>query len=312
MGGIMLAMVESVDHVTETAKLLPTVPIVALVETARGLERITEIAAAKGTFRLAFGIGDFRRDTGFGRARPPWPCARSRFTIAAKAASLPGAIDGPTVGSRSALRLSEATAVSAEFGMTGKICLTPDQCPTVNEGLSPSQEEISWAREFFAGLSATAAKSAMVRTFRVSRGRAKFSNWRVPTVSRFPSSMTRLYTSRRRRTPTTTDRSLPTPATDGVRSPVGGDQIGGLLADDDAGCVGVPAHDARHHRGVGDSKAIDATDPQFGVDHAGLVAAHSAGSDRVVEGVRAWNCPIARSRVSSSSRVACSGRTSGR
>ena len=66
VGGVMLAMVESVDHVTETAKRLPNVPIVALVETARGLERITEIAAAKGTFRLAFGIGDFRRDTGFG------------------------------------------------------------------------------------------------------------------------------------------------------------------------------------------------------------------------------------------------------
>src|SRR3954468_1828203 len=48
IGGVMLAMVESVDHVTETAKRLPNDPIVALVETARGLERITEIAAAKG------------------------------------------------------------------------------------------------------------------------------------------------------------------------------------------------------------------------------------------------------------------------
>jgi len=148
-GGVMLAMVESVDHVTETAKRLPGVPIVALVETARGLERITEIAAAKGTFRLAFGIGDFRRDTGFGENPATLAYARSRFTIAAKAAHLPGPIDGPTVGS-SALKLAEATAVSAEFGMTGKICLTPDQCPTVNEGLSPSQEEISWAQEFFA------------------------------------------------------------------------------------------------------------------------------------------------------------------
>jgi citrate lyase subunit beta / citryl-CoA lyase len=149
VGGVMLAMVESVDHVTETARRLPDVPIVALVETARGLERITEIAAAKGTFRLAFGIGDFRRDTGFGDNPATLAYARSRFTIAAKAAQLPSAIDGPTVGS-SARKLSEATAVSAEFGMTGKICLTPEQCATVNEGLSPSQEEISWAREFFA------------------------------------------------------------------------------------------------------------------------------------------------------------------
>ena len=149
IGGIMLAMVESVDHVTETAKRLPDVPIVALVETARGLERISEIASAKGTFRLAFGIGDFRRDTGFGDNPATLAYARSRFTIAAKAAHLPSAIDGPTVGS-STLKLSEATAVSAEFGMTGKICLTPDQCAPVNEGLSPSQDEIKWAREFFA------------------------------------------------------------------------------------------------------------------------------------------------------------------
>ena len=83
VGGVMLAMVESVDHVTETAKRLPDVPIVALVETARGLERMTEIAAAKGTFRLAFGIGDFRRDTGLGEDPMTLAYARSRFTIAA-------------------------------------------------------------------------------------------------------------------------------------------------------------------------------------------------------------------------------------
>ncbi|WP_414686362.1 HpcH/HpaI aldolase/citrate lyase family protein [Mycobacterium sp.] len=149
VGGVMLAMVESMDHVIETAKRLPKVPIVALVETARGLERMTEIAAAKGTFRLAFGIGDFRRDTGLGEDPMTLAYARSRFTIAAKAAGLPSAIDGPTIGSN-ALKLIEATAVSVEFGMTGKICLTPDQCAVVNEGLSPSQDEIGWAKEFFA------------------------------------------------------------------------------------------------------------------------------------------------------------------
>jgi citrate lyase subunit beta/citryl-CoA lyase len=149
VGGVMLAMVESVDHVTETARRLPNMPIVALVETARGLERITEIAAAKGTFRLAFGIGDFRRDTGLGEDPVTLSYARSRFTIAAKAAGLPSAIDGPTIGSN-ALKLIEATAVSVEFGMTGKICLSPDQCSVVNGGLSPSQDEIGWAKEFFA------------------------------------------------------------------------------------------------------------------------------------------------------------------
>jgi citrate lyase subunit beta/citryl-CoA lyase len=148
-GGGVVAVLDSVEPITETGKRLPGVPIVALVETARGLERVTEIAAAKGTFRLAFGIGDFRRDTGLGEDPTTLAYARSRFTIAARAANLPSAIDGPTIGSN-ALKLIEATAVSVEFGMTGKICLSPEQCAVVNEGLSPSQDEIGWAKEFFA------------------------------------------------------------------------------------------------------------------------------------------------------------------
>ena len=147
LAGVVLAMVESTDHVNETAKRLPGVPVVALVETARGLQRIDSIAAAKGTFRLAFGIGDFRRDTGLGESPMALAYTRSQFTIAAKATGLPGAIDGPTVGS-TGVKLAEATAVTAEFGMTGKLCLAPEQCALVNEGLSPSQEELAWAHEF--------------------------------------------------------------------------------------------------------------------------------------------------------------------
>lgn len=145
--GVVLAMVESTDHVNETAMKLPAVPVVALVETARGLQRINSIAAAKGTFRLAFGIGDFRRDTGFGESPIALAYARSQFTIASKATGLPAAIDGPTVGT-TGVKVSEATAVTAEFGMSGKLALAPEQCALLNEGLSPSQEELTWAHEF--------------------------------------------------------------------------------------------------------------------------------------------------------------------
>ncbi|VXC02992.1 CoA ester lyase [Citricoccus sp. K5] len=147
LAGVVLAMVESTDHVNETAARLPGIPVVALVETARGLQRINSIAAAKGTYRLAFGIGDFRRDTGFGESPLALAYARSQFTIAAKATGLPGPIDGPTVGT-TGVKLAEAAATTAEFGMTGKICLLPEQCAVVNEGLSPSQDEITWAHEF--------------------------------------------------------------------------------------------------------------------------------------------------------------------
>ncbi|MFD6814167.1 HpcH/HpaI aldolase/citrate lyase family protein [Enteractinococcus coprophilus] len=147
--GIMLAMVESSDHVNETAARFPGVPIVALVETARGLQRINSIAAARGTFRLAFGVGDFRRDTGFGSSPRALAYARSQFTIASKAAMLPAPIDGPTQGTISK-NLIQGASIAAEFGFRGKLCLLPEQTATINAGLSPSQEELTWAHDFLA------------------------------------------------------------------------------------------------------------------------------------------------------------------
>ncbi|KAA9395283.1 CoA ester lyase [Kocuria coralli] len=147
LDGVMLAMVESPEHVTRTAEALQDVRIVALVETARGVQALPAIAAARSTYRLGFGLGDFRRDTGFGDDPLTLAYARSQFTIASRAANLPGPIDGPSVGAMGA-KLAEAAAVTAEFGMTGKLCLMPEQAAAVNEGLAPSLQEMTWASEF--------------------------------------------------------------------------------------------------------------------------------------------------------------------
>ncbi|WP_271395882.1 HpcH/HpaI aldolase/citrate lyase family protein [Neomicrococcus lactis] len=147
LDGVMLAMVESPEHVTKTAEALKNTKIVALVETARGVQNLQDIATARSTYRLGFGLGDFRRDTGFGENPMTLAYTRSQFTIASRAANLPGPIDGPAVGALGS-KLAEATAVSLEFGMTGKLCLMPEQVATVNEGLSPSLAELSWATDF--------------------------------------------------------------------------------------------------------------------------------------------------------------------
>ncbi|MGA4668365.1 HpcH/HpaI aldolase/citrate lyase family protein [Propionibacteriaceae bacterium Y1923] len=145
--GVMLAMVESHEHIERTAALLPGVKIVALVETARGVENLTSIARTKGLYRLAFGLGDYRRDTGFDDSPTVLAYTRSQFTIASRSAGLPGPIDGPAVGAVG-VALADAAGVTSQFGMTGKICLMPEQCPTVNEILSPSLGDMSWALDF--------------------------------------------------------------------------------------------------------------------------------------------------------------------
>lgn len=147
LDGVMLAMTETPEHVTKTAEALKNTKIVALVETARGVQNLQAIATARSTYRLGFGLGDFRRDTGFGENPMTLAYTRSQFTIASRAANLPGPIDGPAVGALGS-KLAESTAVSLEFGMTGKLCLMPEQVATVNEGLSPSLAELSWATDF--------------------------------------------------------------------------------------------------------------------------------------------------------------------
>jgi len=56
--GIMLAKSESASHIYDTADRLPDgTRILALVETARGLQHVEQIASASSTFRIAFGTG---------------------------------------------------------------------------------------------------------------------------------------------------------------------------------------------------------------------------------------------------------------
>ncbi|MBG6191048.1 citrate lyase subunit beta/citryl-CoA lyase [Arthrobacter sp. CAN_A212] len=145
--GVMLAMTEKPEQVTHTAmRLQAGTPVLALIESALGIENATAIASAPGTFRLAFGVGDFRRDTGASDEPMALAYARAKLVVASRVGQLPGPIDGPTVGALGDTLL-EACKVTASMGMTGKLCLLPDATDTINKGLSPSESEIMWAYE---------------------------------------------------------------------------------------------------------------------------------------------------------------------
>lgn len=146
--GVMLAETERPDQVTYTAmRLRAGTPVIALVESALGVENATQIASAPGTFRLAFGTNDFRKDVGVSADPMALAYARSRLVIASRVGGLPGAIDGPTEANAGPDAIAEACGVTASMGMTGKLSLNRAQVELVNEGLSPSEDEVSWARE---------------------------------------------------------------------------------------------------------------------------------------------------------------------
>lgn len=146
--GVMLAETERPDQVTYTAmRLKAGTPVIALVESALGVENATQIASAPGTFRLAFGTNDFRKDVGVSDDPMALAYARSRLVIASRVGGLPGAIDGPTTADADEQAIATACRVTADMGMTGKLSLNRAQVELVNQGLSPSEEELSWARE---------------------------------------------------------------------------------------------------------------------------------------------------------------------
>ncbi|MED7948850.1 HpcH/HpaI aldolase/citrate lyase family protein [Streptomyces sp. BE303] len=147
LAGVVLPKAEHPEDIAATAALLPAgTPVVALVETSLGVENAFAVAREPAVFALAFGVADFRRETGLGDAPEAWAYPRTRLVIASRAAGLRGPLDGP------AMQLDDLEAVRAEAargragGFTGKLCIHPAQITPVNAGFDPDPEQLAWAR----------------------------------------------------------------------------------------------------------------------------------------------------------------------
>ena len=146
--GVILAETEEPEQVTFTAmRLRAGTPVIALLESALGVENATAVAKAPGTFRLAFGTNDFRKDVGVGDDPIAMAYARSRLVIASRVGGLPGAIDGPPPNTAGEDEVHESSRLTNTMGMTGRLVLSRDQVDWVNRALSPSEDEVTWAHD---------------------------------------------------------------------------------------------------------------------------------------------------------------------
>ena len=139
--GVMLAKTEAAEHVTETFdRLGGSTRVLPLLESALGIENAVSVAGARGAFRLAFGSGDYRRDTGTSADDLAMAYPRSRLVVASRIGDLPGPIDGPTVSNNHQV-LRDQSAMTVSLGLTGKLCLDPGQVPDDRLGLRGSIRE---------------------------------------------------------------------------------------------------------------------------------------------------------------------------
>ncbi len=142
---ILLPKVESALHVERLRSLIPSrIAILALVESALGIVRLDEIAAARPA-RLIFGSADYLADIGaaFGTEVLSYP--RTRLVIASRAFSLPSPVDGPAIVMKDVDAIRADSHDARALGMGAKLCIHPAQVPVVNDVFGVSDEQRDWA-----------------------------------------------------------------------------------------------------------------------------------------------------------------------
>ncbi|GAA0385758.1 CoA ester lyase [Microbispora corallina] len=148
LAGVVVPKTESADHVAAVAAVLgPRVPVFALLESARGVRDADLVAQAPGVARLLFGDLDFCLDTGIPRGdEQALLFARSKVVLAARAAGLPGPVDGVEPEIDDVAVTLAAARRAAALGFTGKLCVHPRQVGPVHSAFAPSDGELAWAR----------------------------------------------------------------------------------------------------------------------------------------------------------------------
>lgn len=176
--GYMVPKVEAAAEIVEISRQLTslenhagitsgTTGLFALVETARGVVNLREIAGSDPRLvALAFGAEDMVGSIGAVRTPAGMETlyARSMVVIHAAAFGLQ-AIDSPCVQLGDIDTLRGETTRAVQMGYTGKLAIHPEQVPVIVETFAPSTEELDRARRLIEAHEAHQADGSGVFSF---------------------------------------------------------------------------------------------------------------------------------------------------
>jgi citrate lyase subunit beta/citryl-CoA lyase len=162
---VVLPKAESAQDVRRVARHLDahapsSVGIFALVETARGLRRVDEVATADPRLlALALGAEDFAADAGMVVSPETLDLPRQLVLHAARAARLvPLGLMGSIAEFRDLERVGEAARRARRFGFEGASCIHPGVVPVLNHAFSPGEREVQEAQRIVEAYEAALAR----------------------------------------------------------------------------------------------------------------------------------------------------------
>ena len=148
VAGVMLPKAETRVAVEAVLRSMrEPLPLILLIETARGLLNAADLARVEGVSRLAFGSVDFQLDCNIPDDDEGLAHARAQLVLASAAGRLAPPIDGVTTILNDPEVLRRETERARRLGFGGKLCIHPNQLEIVNAGFAPTEEDLLRARE---------------------------------------------------------------------------------------------------------------------------------------------------------------------
>jgi len=147
VAAVMCPKASSADDVAALRSLCGAKPVLALIETARGMAAVDIVARAPGVARLVFGSIDFQLDLDIDdddhEALQPY---RAMLVLGARVAGLPAPVDGVSLAIDDAARTAADARRARAIGFGGKLCIHPRQVALVNAAFNASEAQLAWAR----------------------------------------------------------------------------------------------------------------------------------------------------------------------
>jgi len=124
-------------------------PILALIETAKGLTVANEVAKAAIVSRLVLGSIDLALDLGIDgdtvHGVSLLDHARATLVVASRAADIAAPIDGVHTRIDDEIGVQQASAKAQGFGFTGMLAIHPRQVDVIHRAFLPRSNQVAWA-----------------------------------------------------------------------------------------------------------------------------------------------------------------------
>ncbi len=140
--------------------------VLAIIESARGVEEARHIARVPGVVRLAFGSVDLALDLGIDcdpeGTEDELLHFRSQVVLASRLGGLDAPADGVSTAIDDALRLRADAERARRLGFGAKLCIHPKQVAAVQAAFTPDAARVAWAQRVCAAFAAAGGAAVAV------------------------------------------------------------------------------------------------------------------------------------------------------